>query len=167
MRDITIAEYTKELFEQLPPGVLLAVEEGGRQNVMTAGWAGIGYIWRKPVLTVMVRASRYTYGLLEKSGEYTVNIPLKNDLSKAIGICGSKSGRDTDKFTEAGLTPVKAKIVTAPIIAECGLHYECKVVYRQILEPGTLHPQFKEQFYSKGDYHVFFYGEVLASYVTE
>ena len=167
MKDILISEYTGEMLRQLPKGILLAVGESGRNNLMTIGWGSLGVIWGKPIFTVMVRYSRYTYELIDKAKEFTVNVPLAVDLTKELNLCGSKTGRDIDKFKEAGLTPAKAKTVTAPIVKECELHYECRVVYQQAMEPALITGQIKDNFYPQGNYHVIYYGEVLAAYLND
>lgn len=167
MKDIAITAFYDEMLRQLPNGALLAVAENGRTNLMTIGWGSLGVIWRKPIFTVMVRCSRYTYELLEKSREFTVNVPLAADLKKELALCGTKSGRNMDKFQESGLTPATAKIVTAPIVKECELHYECRVVYQQAMEPALLNGEIKSAFYPQGNYHVIYYGEVLAAYLNE
>ena len=95
----------------------------------------VGYVWGKPIFTVFVRKSRHTHHIIEQSGEFTVSIPMKDNLKNALAICGSKSGRDLDKFKEANIYPVKGKIVSTPVIADCGMYFECKVIYKQDMTP--------------------------------
>ena len=66
--------------EQLNKGAFLTTQYGGENNVMTIGWGQIGIIWRKPVMTVLVRKSRYTKTLLDGSKEFTVSVPLNCDM---------------------------------------------------------------------------------------
>ncbi len=167
MKDLLFYEPLKEFMEQIPGGAFLTAGYNGKANTMTIGWANAGIIWGKPILMVMVRYSRYTYELLEKSKEFTVSIPLSGDLKKQLALCGSKSGKDIDKFKEAGLSPVQGKTVAAPIIKECDLFYECKVVYQQAMEPALLKTDIKENFYPGGNYHVLYYGEIAACYKRE
>ncbi|NLW58898.1 MAG: flavin reductase family protein [Firmicutes bacterium] len=169
-KDIAFNEYAQEVITQLANGgAFLTVKDPGqnRANIMTIGWGTIGYIWRKPIFMVMVRYSRHTYGLLEKTGEFTVSVPLNQDRRKELLICGRQSGRDLDKFKECGFTPEKGKTVDTPIIKECPLHFECRVVYQQAMEPGQLSPELRSSCYPTPDYHVLYYGEILASYLTE
>lgn len=160
-------ELSQKVLEQLPQGVFLTVNDGDKMNVMTIGWGNLGFIWKKPIFTALVRYSRYTYELLEKSGEFAVCVPAKNGLKKELAICGTKSGRDLDKFQECRLTPLKAQVVSAPIIKECGLHLECKVIYKQGMDENFLNPNVKDDCYSQGDYHVIYYGEIVACYAQE
>lgn len=166
-KDILPEDYAGQLIKQLPNGAFLVVKDQEKENVMTMGWGSIGYVWRKPVLMVMVRYSRYSYDLLEKSKEFTVNIPLVNSLQKELGICGSKSGRDTDKFKECSFTKQPGKVLKVPVIQECDLFYECKVVYTQAMEPGVTEQGIKDFFYTNknNNYHVLYYGEIVASYI--
>ncbi|MGE5653045.1 MAG: flavin reductase family protein [Bacillota bacterium] len=166
-RDVPYHQFTKEALAQLPKGAFLTVQDGESRNTMTIGWGTIGFIWQKPIFMVAVRYSRHTYGLLEKAKEFTVSVPIKEDLGKALALCGSKSGRDIDKFSAAGLTIRLGKVLTTPIIDDCSLHYECKVVYQQVMEPGTLDEGIRSRSYSKGDFHVLYYGEIVACYVKE
>lgn len=168
-RDILPEDYASQLIKQLSKGAFLVVKDKDKENVMTIGWGTIGYVWRKPVLMIMVRYSRYSYELLENSKEFTVNIPLVNSLQKELGVCGTKSGRNVDKFLECGFTKEKGKILDTSVIKECDLFYECKVIYQQAMEPGVTDPQIKDAFYTNknNDYHVLYYGEIVASYIKE
>ncbi|ABO51040.1 conserved hypothetical protein [Desulforamulus reducens MI-1] len=166
--DVKFNDHLRELLEQLPKGAFLTVKDDqDRVNTMTIGWGTLGFMWQKPVFMVMVRPSRYTYQLIENAKDFTVSIPLNKDLKKALAACGTKSGRDIDKFKECNLTPEQGKVVNSPIIGECDLHYECKLVYQQVMEPALVDPSIKKLAYAKGDYHVMYYGEIVASYVKE
>lgn len=167
MREVKYNQYIPELLEQLPKGVFLTVKDGEQVNTMTIGWGTVGYIWQRPIFIVAVRYSRHTYNLLEKAREFTVSIPLKQDLSKALAFCGSKSGRAVDKFTECQLTRQKGQVLQTPVIGACDLFYECQVVYQQAMEPAALDPGIKQSSYAKGDYHVLYYGEIKSCYVQE
>lgn len=165
-KDVTYNELSARALEILHKGAFLTTAGNNKVNTMTIGWGTIGIAWQKPVFMVMVRPSRYTYDLIEKSNEFTVSIPLK-DLGKALGICGSKSGRDLDKFAAAGLKAVPAKKINTPVIADCGLHYECKIIYKQKMIPEQLAAGDQAACYPNGDYHTLYFGEIVASYIDE
>jgi flavin reductase (DIM6/NTAB) family NADH-FMN oxidoreductase RutF len=167
LKDIAYNEMSKEMLDQLQRGAFLTVKGGDELNTMTIGWGNIGVIWSKPIFTVMVRYSRYTYELLEKTDEFTVSIPLSKDMKKELGICGTKSKREIDKFKECNLTAEKGKVVDTPIIGECDLHYECRIVYKQAMEPSNIDKKIREVKYSDNDFHVIYYGEIVASYIKE
>mgnify|MGYP000971004472 CR=1 FL=1 len=166
--EITYHDYAPQVITHLASGgALLTVEGGKRANIMTIGWGTVGYMWGKPILMAMVRYSRYTYDLLEKAGEFTLSVPLDRDLDKELLICGRQSGRDIDKFRECGFTPLKSQVVSAPVIKECPLHFECRLVYQQAMEPGQLSPELRAKWYKTPDYHVLYFGEIVASYLTD
>lgn len=167
MKTINYNELSKEMLEQLEKGAFLTVKNKDKVNTMTIGWGSIGYIWNRPVFTVLVRYSRFTHELLENTDEFTVSVPTKSNLSKALGICGTQSGRDLDKINAADLTLQKSLSLETPIIKECGLHFECKIVHKQSMEPGLLDEDIKTDKYSDNDYHVIYYGEIVESYQTE
>jgi flavin reductase (DIM6/NTAB) family NADH-FMN oxidoreductase RutF len=143
--------------------LLVACDSSGQANPMTIGWGTFGWIWGKPVVTVLVRPSRYSYELLEQVKDFTVNIPPRS-LAETVAYCGSVSGRHYDKFTERGLTAGRSRHVKAPIVEECVLHFECRVVNVTDLEDNSLAPVILESNYAHGDLHRVFYGEILATY---
>ncbi|NLO82495.1 MAG: flavin reductase family protein [Clostridiales bacterium] len=164
-REVAYNQYLCEVEKQLKSGGLFLTSRGEKVNTMVIGWGGIVFFWGRPVFLVPVRKSRYTHGLIEKSGEFTVSVPPKEDLKAALTFCGTKSGRDFDKFKECNLTPVPGEKVNTPVIGECWLHYECKVICRHDLVPENLDPEIDRKFYP--DYHTFFLGEIVACYTTE
>jgi len=157
-------EYAAKTLEILSKGAFLTAASGNQCNTMTIGWGNIGFIWQKPIFTVMVRPSRFTFELLEKSKEFTVSVPF-TDKKQALNICGTKSGRDIDKFKAAGLVTNPSKKINTPVIADCGLHYECKVVYQQVMIPEQLNPDYQTAYYANGDYHTLYFGEIVATYM--
>lgn len=165
--EINPADYWKETLDALGgEGALLVTrDKQGKPNVMTIGWATMGRIWEKPILSVLVRPTRFTYGLIEENGDFTVNVLPKN-LAGIASYCGRVSGRDHNKFAEQKLTTVPAKRVSAPIISECIIHFECKVVHKNNMCPDFLSPYIKASAYPKGDYHRIYFGEILSASAT-
>jgi flavin reductase (DIM6/NTAB) family NADH-FMN oxidoreductase RutF len=142
---------------------VLLVSRGkeGPPNAMAIGWGTIGIIWRRPIFIVMVRPSRYTYKLIEETGEFTVNIATP-ELKEVVQYCGTVSGRDHNKFKEKKVTAIPSKEVKTPIIKECILHFECRIVYKNDLIPSELEKSIIQKLYPKGDFHRVYFGEILA-----
>lgn len=145
-------------------GAFLSVAGAERANTMTIGWGSIGFIWKRPIFMVMVRQSRFTYELIEKTDHFTVSIPNDDRMKQALTVCGTKSGRDIDKCAAAGINFVPAQTVASPVVAGCGLYYECKIVYKQPMDQAMLLPEIQETMYANHDYHVLYYGEIAACY---
>lgn len=78
-----------------------------------------------------------------------------------------KSGRDIDKFKECNLTPVYMDGVESPYIAEGDLHFICKIIYKNTMEPELLSEEIKDRWYKDNDYHGIYYGEVIKVLVKE
>lgn len=78
------------------------------------------------MLSISIRPSRFSHDIIEASGEFVVNVPGE-DLLKVSDMCGTRSGRDVNKFEEYGLTKAESTHVNAPMIEECPLNIECKV----------------------------------------
>ncbi|MCC6018378.1 MAG: flavin reductase family protein [Candidatus Verstraetearchaeota archaeon] len=157
-----------ETIAKLNSGGLLLVSMGlsGVPNVMTIGWGLIGRMWREPFFIVAVRKSRYTHKLLEERGEFTVNVP-SDGMDKVLEYCGTYSGRDHDKFKELGLTAMPSYKVSVPYIAQCPIHYECKVSFKVDVTPGSLEKSIEESIYPSGNYHTLYFGRILGVYVEE
>ncbi|MDD4802013.1 MAG: flavin reductase family protein [Syntrophomonas sp.] len=161
---INYKEYSRQFLEQLPKGAFLTVKEGERLNTMTIGWGSIGYVWARPVLMVMVRYSRYTHDLIEKALDFSVSVPALGGLKKPLAVAGTKSGRDMDKFKECDLTVQTAKSIASPVIKECDYIFECKLLFKHAMEPDKLDKSIHDKFYADNDFHVIYYGEILACY---
>lgn len=161
MKELNLAAVSEEVINQLPKGALLTVKSDDKLNTMTIGWAAFGRIWNKPILTVMVRFSRYTYELISKANSFTVSFSKDGSLKNALATCGTKSGRDINKFRECGLTPVYIDDIESPYVAEGDFHFICKIVYKSTLEPELLSEEIKDKWYKDNDYHGMYFGEII------
>ena len=146
--------------------LLVSADSQGKANPMTIGWGTIGSIWTKPVFIVMVRPSRYSYELLEQTPEFSVNVP-HDEHRKAVALCGSKSGRDIDKFAETGLTPVASDIISVPVIDQCPVNYECKIIHKVDMIAGGVPEEIQTTFYKSDDYHRVYFGEIVSASADE
>jgi len=165
--EASYTEYLKETFDVMRKMGLLLVstDAAGKPNAMTIGWGTVGIIWGKPIFIVLVRPSRYTHGLMEQTEDFTVNVPT-TDLADAVAFCGSASGRDHDKFSEKGLVAVPGKKVKSPVIEQCVIHYECKVVHKNDVLKDKLASEIAASAYRAGDFHTIYYGEILSVYAS-
>ena len=171
-RKVNVWEYAGHILEQTGKGVLLTTKADGRPNTMTIGWGTLGIEWGKPIYTVFVRESRYTKQLLEENGEFTINVPMGDIDRNILAVCGTKSGRDMDKFAQLGLTEEAPEVISVPGIRELPLTLECKVIYKQDQDPTAIAPENDQRYYAKGtanegDYHTAYYGQILAAYIIE
>ncbi len=115
------------------PPVLVSCGEGEAANLITVAWAGT-ICTQPPRVSISVRPTRHSYGLIKESGEFVINLPT-TALAKAVDWCGVKSGRDVNKFTAMGLHTAPASKVGCPLLAESPVSLECKVFQR--LELGS------------------------------
>lgn len=165
MKQIHYTQAAARLDEGLKKGgVFLTVKDADKVNTMTIGWAFFGTSWRKDCFVAMVRASRHTHGMLDHSGVFTVSVPASGELRKELALCGSKSGRNVDKFAEAGLTAQAGQALDCPVVGECALHLECRVVHAQDMTPERLDGAIRSAAYAEGDYHTLYFGEIVACY---
>ena len=119
-----------------------------KANIITLGMY-MPISFEPPLVCIGVSPKRFSHDIILKSGEFVVNVP-STTLTTEMHYCGVKSGKDVDKFTETGLTPIPATRVAPPLIEECYGHLECKVVQKHVC----------------GD-HTLFVGKVLTAKVNE
>jgi len=106
-----------------PVVLVTCVDSDGRPNIITLAWAGT-ICSDPPTLGLGIRPQRHSYELIDRTGEFVVNIPTV-DILKETDFCGMASGRDVDKFSEVGLTQEPAEKVKPPLIRECPVNIEC------------------------------------------
>ena len=128
--------------------LVTSVDEKGTPNIVTLAWAGV-VCSDPPTIGLGIRPNRHSYGLIEQSKEFVVNIPSLSILNET-NYCGRVSGRDHNKFEETKLTPEPASKVKAPLIKECPINLEC--VLQQIVKVGS---------------HDLFLGRVIAVHVEQ
>lgn len=162
---IKVSDYAQLIMEKLPKGILLNTKADGKFNSMVIGWGHLGIVWGKQTFIVYVRQSRFTKQLLDKSGEFTVSIPLGETNQQIWNVCGRLSGRDTDKVAEAGLTLEDAETIRTPGIREYPLTIECRVLYTEDQKLHLLPESLRNGVYADGDFHTTYVGEIVDAYI--
>ena len=119
------------------PAVMVSVtDKDGRSNIITVAWAGT-VCTNPPMVSISVRPSRYSYKMIEDTGEFVINL-TNESLVKACDYCGVVSGRDVDKFKKTGLTPIPMEHVRAMGIGESPVNMECRVTEKRELGSHTM-----------------------------
>ena len=153
------------LLAQLTEGAFLTVKAGASLNTMTIGWGLVGVLWQRPVFMVPVRDSRHTFGILEKAADFTVTAPA-GGMKQELAFCGSRSGRDLDKFEACRLKVRPALKTATPVLDVPGLHLECRILYKTPLDPEHMAPALDAMYPAK-DYHTLYFGEIVGCYELE
>ena len=135
-------------------------------NTMTVAWGSIGIMWNKPFVQIVVRPARHTYNFTEEFNSFTLTA-FPEKYRDALKLLGTKSGKDGDKISEAGLTPSKSEIVTSPGFEEAELIIECKKIYWDDFKADNFLLDEIEKSYPQKDYHRIYFGEVLNIRGTE
>ena len=161
-----------QICEAMKKGILLTTKAADKVNTMTIGWGHIGIEWSRPIFVAYVRETRHTRQMLDENGEFTVNVPIGSFDSRILGYCGSKSGRDTDKISDLGLTLEEPVSISVPGIRELPLTMECKVLYKQKQDLSAIPEDILARYYPADetgfrDYHYVYYGEILNAYLIE
>ncbi len=137
-------------------------DEKGKVNAMTASWGSLGVIWNKCVLTCMVRPQRYTYSLAEKEDRFSVAF-LGEENRSALKLCGTLSGRDTDKLEKAGLH--SCMLDGVPVISEARLALVCRKLYSDDLKKDRFLDSSLLSQYTAGDFHRFYVCEIEKAFI--
>jgi len=161
-------DYAKVLQDKMAKGVFLTTAFNETINTMVIGWGGINVVWGKPMMMILVRNNRATYEIIEKANEFTISVPINHDMMDALKICGTKSMREiNNKFSYCHLTPVSGRTIKTPVVGECELHYECKILYRQQLNQDQIPDIIKKRYYPTNNYHTLYFGEIVDTYLFE
>ena len=126
-KKIDVFDNAEHIMKALRRGILLNTN-GDKFNSMVISWGHFGIIWGKPTFAVYVRENRYTKAQLDKTGEFTISIPMDKPDPRINTICGLQSGRNIDKVKEAGLTLIDPQTNHTPAVAEYPMTLECKVL---------------------------------------
>lgn len=164
MKELDYMAVAEEVMAQIKKGAFLTVKSGDACNTMTIGWTLIGYAWQRPVLMVLVRTSRHTFKFIDKAADFTVTVPT-TDLHDALMFCGTKSGRDVDKYKACNLVLAESCKVLSPIISTPAIQFECKILLKTPMDPTCL-DKGCEGLYPARDYHTLYFGEIVACYQT-
>lgn len=118
------------------PAALVTCGTMESPNVMTVGWTGI-CCTRPPMTYISVRPERFSYDIIEKSGEFVINLTT-SAMVKQTDFCGVKSGRDMNKFEACGFHTVPSRKLSVPLIEECPVSLECRVTEVKPLGSHTM-----------------------------
>ncbi len=170
-KNIDPFDCASHIMHTLKAGVLMNTK-AERFNTMVLSRAEIGLIWGLPAFTAHVRQSRFTREQLDRTGTFTVSVPLSGALPpEVLRVCGRMSGRDTDKLNLLSLQTAEPEMNGVPGLPAFPLTLECRVLFRQDLDLSAIPEGFRLQHYSRGsdrgDYHTAYTGEIVSAYILE
>ncbi len=147
-------------------GVLCTVvDNAGTPNVLTLGWGLLGHHYHsRPIVVIAVSPPRYSWRFLEETGEFVIAVPDDSQRA-AADLCGTRSGRDLDKFEASGLTRVASAHVRAPSIREFAINVECATSTGVAPPHMLLTPEHRER--PVDEQHTIYFAEVLGTYRYE
>ena len=150
--------------------MLVTAGNKGSYNTMTASWGGIGYIWERPSTFIFIRDTRYTYQFLQQEESFTLSF-FDEKYRNALRICGTRSGRDTNKIEEAGLTPLETPSGLMSF-REARMIIECKKMFVQELDYANLTEPYKtkvmeESYKNESSKHQMFISEITNIWVKK
>ena len=160
MRKIDPKALDKNVFSAIgDQWMLITAGTASRCNTMTASWGGLGVIWGAPAATCYIRPQRYTKEFVDREEYFTLTF-FGEEYRKALSLCGSRSGRDTNKVKECGFT-VRTAECGAPYFEEAELVIVCRKRFSQPMDPDRIPQELKTKWYPKKDYHILYIGEII------
>lgn len=154
-----LTELESNLATRIEKGALLtATDKNGRVNTMTVSWGGTGILWGKNVCFVFVRPERYTYEFSESGDTMTLSF-LGDGERGTLSLCGTKSGRDVDKFEACDLKYTMQN--GACILEKAELTLVLKKLYADDLKDECFVNDTPKSFYKNGGYHKMYVCEVV------
>lgn len=127
---------------------VVSADQQGRPNIMVAGWF-VPLSGEPPLVGVALANERYSLELISETKEFVIAFPSE-DMVQEVIVCGTKSGRDIDKFKETNLKKLPAQTVKVPLIDGCVVNFECRLVEEVPV----------------GD-HVLLVGKILTAHISE
>ena len=128
------------------PAVLVGANVNEKPNFMTVAWCGIA-AFKPPAVSLALRKDRYTLIGVNEKKAFSVNVASAG-LAQKVDHCGIYSGKNRDKSNVFDV--FYGTLETAPLIKECPVNLECKVIHS--LDLGS---------------HTLVVGEIVETFVTE
>ena len=155
--EISIKSVKKNLVEAIADEwMLITAGDKDGYNMMTASWGFLGEMWGADTAMVVVRPQRYTMEFIEKNDYFTISFYGENkDIHK---ICGTMSGRDVDKTSLTGLTPVL--LHNSVFFREANLVLVCKKQYIGDMNEDNFIDKEPLKWYENKDYHKMIFGKI-------
>ena len=160
-RSVAPATLPDNFFTRIGEDWMLITAESsrGEVNTMTASWGCAGILWNKPVAICFIRPQRHTFGIVEDADTLSLSFFPAGEGREALRYCGTKSGRDGDKFAATGLTVARTAEGT-PFVGEANLVLVCRKLYADDLKEGSfIQPEMLRHYPAK-DYHRFYICEI-------
>ena len=158
-KDIELAELQLNPFTKIgKEWMLVTAGDEASHNTMTASWGGMGVLWGKNVAFAFIRPQRYTKQSVDANDTFTLTF-FDESYRDALQLLGTKSGRDSDKIAEAGLTPLYVDGTTS--FEEADLNLVCRKLYAQDMDASAfVDTGLRDKVYPDGDLHTSYVGAI-------
>lgn len=138
---------------------LITAGDENHVNTMTAGWGGLGVMWGKDVVFIVIRPERYTKEFVDKFDTFSLSFFDENHKKEMLYL-GSVSGRQENKIQKSGLTVLREDNI--PYFKEAKTKMLCKKLYAQEMkEECFVDKELIEKWFPKKDFHIMYVGEIL------
>jgi len=115
------------------PAFLVGADVDGKPSFTTVAWGGVAN-GRPPMVSVALRHRRHSYKGIRQNSAFSVNV-ASTDMVREVDYCGLVSGSKVDKVAVCGFKVFYGKLGNAPLIEQCPVNLECRVVH--ILDLGS------------------------------
>lgn len=159
LKEIQPNQLSRNTFELIGNDwMLVTAKKGDQVNTMTASWGGLGVMWGKNVVYVVIRPQRYTKEFIDASESFSLCI-LDESHRKTLSYLGSVSGREEDKIEKSGLTVDSYDNI--PYFTEATTTLLCNKLFAQSFDKECFfNENIPTNFYPGNDYHTLYIAEI-------
>jgi flavin reductase (DIM6/NTAB) family NADH-FMN oxidoreductase RutF len=138
--------------------MLITAGDENKVNTMTASWGGLGVMYGKNVVFIVIRPQRYTKEFIDREESFSLSFLDKN-YKEVLNYLGTVSGRSEDKIENSGLT--LDRVDDTPYFREANQVFICKKLFQQTMDGNSLlNEKLENTWYPNKDYHILYIAEI-------
>ena len=152
--------YSQAVAAKFPEQIVIGIarEPSGKCNPITLGWTMITS-GSPPMMAVSIGLPRHSLEVFRAAEGFVIAMPTADQYEETM-LFGTRSGRDTDKFAEAGTPLADATEIDCQIMADAVANFECRktdelltgdhVIFVGEVVAGHVHPDAPDRLYTVG-----------------
>lgn len=157
-KEISAKELSFSPFDLKDEWMLITAEKDGKMNTMTASWGGLGIMWNKQVVFIVIRPQRYTKEFVDSTDSFSLTFFDKSYLPK-LSYLGKVSGKDENKIEKVELSIINEEGV--PYFEEAHTAIFAKKLYSQPMGGEYfLDKEIINRWFPEKDFHVLYIAEI-------
>lgn len=163
-REVLIGQLEFNPFSMIgEDGFLVSAAKGAHVALTTSQWGLMGFLWNRPVVTMYIRPSRYTFEFLRSVDRFTVSF-FPQEMAPALRYCATHRGWNEDKLAGSGLVP--ERIGDYVLFSQSNLTFACRRLYMRPMDESLIMDKvIVDEYYEDKDVHWSFSGQIEHVYI--